>query len=132
MKKLLFALFALAVMMGSASLNAQSFSMAAEEEEEREIPLIPAGPVEGGPVARGVITSPASAYINSNVITISFNQEQPSASVSVSSTSDGVNVYSETIYSPEFITINLSSEDAGEYHLEIEAGGLRLSGNFAL
>lgn len=130
MKKLLFAFFALAVIMGSVSLNAQSFSMAAEEE--REIPLVPIGSKEGGPVARSVITSPASAYINSNVITISFNQELPSASVSVSSTSDGVNVYSETIYSPEFITINLSSEDAGEYHLEIEAGGLRLSGNFTL
>lgn len=130
MKKLLFVFIALAVIVGNVSSH-NSHSMKSGDDE-REIPLFPSTSGEGGPVARGVITSPASAYINSNVITISFNQELPSASVSVSSTSDGVNVYSETIYSPEFITINLSSEDAGEYHLEIEAGDLRLSGSFAL
>lgn len=133
MKKLLFVLFALALVLGDAPLKAHSLANSLKDkDEEREIPLDPCGSLEGGPITRGVVIQAANAYLNDRVITVVFNQELPSASVSVSSTSDGVNVYSETLYSPEFITINLSSEDAGEYHLEIEAGGLRLSGNFAL
>lgn len=128
MKKLLFALFVLVAIMGSTSMYAQSFSMAAEDE--REIPLFPGGPEEGGPAARSIIILPANAYINSDVISIVFNEEIPSVRVSVTNASTGEKVYSETHFSPELITVNLSSEETGEFILEIESANICLSGNF--
>lgn len=129
MKKLLFALFVLVAITGSISMHAQSFSMAAEEE--REIPLVPVGSKEGGPTARSIISLPANAFINSNVLSIVFNEDIPSVRVSVTNASTGAKVYSETHFSPELITIDLSSEDAGEFILEIESVSISLSGDFA-
>lgn len=60
MKKLLSVFFVLVVVMGSTSLHAQNFFLT--DDDEREIPLNPAGPKEGGPVARSIIIQPASAY----------------------------------------------------------------------
>lgn len=64
MKKLLSVFFVLVVVMGSTSLHAQNFFLT--DDDEREIPLNPAGPKEGGPVARSIIIQPASAYINND------------------------------------------------------------------
>lgn len=46
MKKLLSVFFVLVVVMGSTSLHAQNFFLT--DDDEREIPLNPAGPKEGG------------------------------------------------------------------------------------
>ena len=45
MKKLLSVFFVLVVVMGSTSLHAQNFFLT--DDDEREIPLNPAGPKEG-------------------------------------------------------------------------------------
>lgn len=68
MKKLLSVFFVLVVVMGSTSLHAQNFFLT--DDDEREIPLNPAGPKEGGPVARSIIIQPASAYINNDIVTV--------------------------------------------------------------
>ena len=66
MKKLLSVFFVLVVVMGSTSLHAQNFFLT--DDDEREIPLFPAGSKEGGPVARSIIIQPASAYINNDCL----------------------------------------------------------------
>lgn len=131
MKKLLFVFFVLAVVLGSASLHAQA-SFFLTDDDEREIPLLPSGSEEGGPVARSIIIQPASAYINSNVVTVVINREVPTANVSITNVSTGVRVCTETHLNPSLITIDLSAEEPGEYYLEIVLGEARLSGYFTL
>ena len=129
MKKSLFVFFVLAVVMGSISLHAQHFSMT--NDDEREIPLFPESSKEGGPVARSIIIQPASAYINNDIVTVVFNCDAPTASITITDAS-GVNVYSGTSINPTLITIELNATEPGEYHLEIELGEARLSGYFTL
>ena len=130
MKKLLFVFFVLAVVMGSTSLHAQNFFLT--NDDEREIPLNPAGPKEGGPVARSIIIQPASAYINNDIVTVVFNKDLPSASITITNVSTGAVVYSETYSMPTLITINVSAENSGEYQIEIVSDEIRLSGYFTL
>lgn len=129
MKKLAFVFFVLAVVLGSAPMHAQ-FISSAIDDDEREIPLDPLGPKEGGPVARSIIIQPASAYLNSDIVTVVFNKEVPTASVSVINVSTGENVFLETRFSPELITLDLNAKDPGEYYLKIEMGETQLSGYF--
>ena len=114
MKKLLSVFFVLVVVMGSTSLHAQNFF-----------------PKEGGPVARSIIIQPASAYINNDIVTVVFNCDAPTASITITDAS-GVNVYSGTSINPTLITIELNATEPGEYYLEIELGEARLSGYFTL
>ena len=130
MKKLLFVFFVLAVVLGNAPLQAQFVSIVGDDE--REIPLDPAGPKEGGPVARSIIIQPANAYICNDVISVDFNREMPSVSVSITDASTGVTVCSETYFNPTLVTIDLSAKDPGQYYLEIISGEVRLSGYFTL
>ena len=130
MKKLLFVFFVLAVVMGSTSLHAQNFFLT--DDDEREIPLNPAGPKEGGPVARSIIIQPASAYINNDIVTVVFNKDLPSASITITNVSTGAVVYSEIYSMPTLITINVSAENPGEYQIEIVSDEIRLSGYFTL
>ena len=130
MKKLLFVFFVLAVVLGNAPLQAQHFSMVGDDE--REIPLDPAGPKEGGPVARSIIIQPAKAYIYNDVVSVDFNKEMSSVSVSIKDAFTGVTFYSETYFNPTLVTIDLSAKDPGEYYLEIVSGEVRLSGYFTL
>jgi len=127
MKKLLSVFFVLVVVMGSTSLHAQNFFLT--DDDEREIPLFPAGSKEGGPVARSIIIQPASAYINNDIVTVVFNCDAPTASITDAS---GANVYSGTSINPTLITIELNATEPGEYYLEIELGEARLSGYFTL
>ena len=122
MKKLLFVFFVLAVVMGSTSLHAQNFFLT--DDDEREIPLFPSGSEEGGPVARSIIIQPASAYINNDIVTVVFNKDLPSASITITNVSTGAVVYSETYSMPTLITINVSAENSGKYR-----AGRILSGN---
>ena len=130
MKKLLFVFFVLAVVMGSTSLHAQNFFLT--DDDEREIPLFPSGSEEGGPVARSIIIQPASAYINNDIVTVVFNKDLPSASITITNVSTGAVVYSETYSMPTLITINVSAENSGEYQIEIVSDEIRLSGYFTL
>ena len=127
MKKLLSVFFVLVVVMGSTSLHAQNFFLT--DDDEREIPLFPAGSKEGGPVARSIIIQPASAYID--IVTVVFNCDAPTASITITDAS-GANVYSGTSINPTLITIDLNATEPGEYYLEIELGEARLSGYFTL
>jgi len=129
MKKLLSVFFVLVVVMGSTSLHAQNFFLT--DDDEREIPLFPAGSKEGGPVARSIIIQPASAYINNDIVTLVFNCDAPTASITITDAS-GANVYSGTSINPTLITIELNATEPGEYYLEIELGEARLSGYFTL
>ena len=130
MKKLLFAFFVLTVVLGSISLQAQDrFSFA--DDDEREIPLDPVGSKEGGPIARSIIIQPASAYVNSDIVTVVFNCDAPTASITITNAS-GANIYSGTSINPTLITIDLNATEPGEYYLEIELGEARLSGYFTL
>ena len=129
MKKLLFAFFVLTVVLGSISLQAQDrFSFA--DDDEREIPLDPSK--EGGPIARSIIIQPASAYVNSDIVTVVFNKDLPSASITITNVSTGAVVYSEIYSMPTLITINVSAENSGEYQIEIVSDEIRLSGYFTL
>ena len=110
MKKLLFVFFVLAVVMGSTSLHAQNFFLT--DDDEREIPLFP-------------------SYINNDIVTVVFNCDAPTASITITDAS-GVNVYSGTSINPTLITIELNATEPGEYYLEIELGEARLSGYFTL
>ena len=132
MKKLLFAFFVLTVVLGSISLQAQDrFSFA--DDDEREIPLDPVGSKEGGPIARSIIIQPASAYVNSDIVTVVFNCDAPTASITITITNaSGANIYSGTSINPTLITIDLNATEPGEYYLEIELGEARLSGYFTL
>ena len=131
MKKLLFAFFVLTVVLGSISLQAQDrFSFA--DDDEREIPLVPVGSKEGGPIARSIIIQPASAYVNSDIVTVVFNKDLPSASITITNVSTGAVVYSEIYSMPTLITINVSAENSGEYQIEIVSDEIRLSGYFTL
>ena len=131
MKKLLFAFFVLTVVLGSISLQAQDrFSFA--DDDEREIPLDPVGSNEGGPIARSIIIQPASAYVNSDIVTVVFNKDLPSASITITNVSTGAVVYSEIYSMPTLITINVSAENSGEYQIEIVSDEIRLSGYFTL
>ena len=131
MKKLLFAFFVLTVVLGSISLQAQDrFSFA--DDDEREIPLDPVGSEEGGPIARSIIIQPASAYVNSDIVTVVFNKDLPSASITITNVSTGAVVYSEIYSMPTLITINVSAENSGEYQIEIVSDEIRLSGYFTL
>lgn len=114
MKKLLFVFFVLAVVMGSTSLHAQNFFLT--DDDEREIPLFPSGSEEGGPVARSIIIQPASAYINNDIVTVVFNCDAPTASITITDAS-GVNVYSGTSINPTLITIELKRNRAGRIHI---------------
>ena len=127
MKKLLFAFFVLTVVLGSISLQAQDrFSFA--DDDEREIPLDPVGSKEGGPIARSIIIQPASAYVNSDIVTVVFNKDLPSASITITNVSTGAVVYSEIYSMPTLITINVSAENSGlqlsECYVYDEAGVL--------
>lgn len=131
MKKLLFAFFVLTVVLGSISLQAQDrFSFAGDDE--REIPLDPSGPIEGGPITRSIIIQPASAYVDSDIVTVVFNKDLPSASITITNVSTGAVVYSETYSMPTLITINVSAENSGKYQIEIVSDEIRLSGYFTL
>ena len=130
MKKLLSVFFVLVVVMGSTSLHAQNFFLT--DDDEREIPLNPAGHKEGGPVARSIIIQPASAYINNDIVTVVFNKDLPSASITITNVSTGAVVYSEIYSMPTLITINVSAENSGEYQIEIVSDEIRLSGYFTL
>ncbi|MFR5759412.1 MAG: DUF3244 domain-containing protein [Bacteroides cellulosilyticus] len=117
--------------MGSISLQAQDrFSFA--DDDEREIPLDPVGSKEGGPIARSIIIQPASAYVNSDIVTVVFNKDLPSASITITNVSTGAVVYSEIYSMPTLITINVSAENSGEYQIEIVSDEIRLSGYFTL
>ena len=131
MKKLLFVFFVLTVVLGSTSLQAQDrFSFA--DDDEREIPLDPSGPIEGGPITRSIIIQTASAYVDSDIVTVVFNKDLPSASITITNVSTGAVVYSETYSMPTLITINVSAENSGEYQIEIVSDEIRLSGYFTL
>ena len=131
MKKLLFVFFVLTVVLGSTSLQAQDrFSFA--DDDEREIPLDTVGSKEGGPIARSIIIQPASAYVDSDIVTVVFNKDLPSASITTTNVSTGAVVYSETYSMPTLITINVSAENSGEYQIEIVSDEIRLSGYFTL
>lgn len=130
MKKLLFVCFMLAVVWGSNSLYAQHVSMASDDE--REIPLFPSGPEEGGPVARSIIIQPASAYSDDNAVSVEFKEEMSSVNIAIKDASTGAIVYSESYANPTLISIDLSAKEPGEYYLEIVSGEFRLSGYFTL
>lgn len=130
MKKFLFVFLVLTVVMGSTSLYAQCFSMTGEDE--REIPLDPSGPEEGGPVARSIIIQPASAYIDDNAVSVEFKEEMSSVNIAIKDASTGAIVYSESYANPTLISIDLSAKEPGEYYLEIVSGEFRLSGYFTL
>lgn len=130
MKKLLFVFFVLVVVLGNASSYAQNVFLI--DDDEREIPLDPAGPKEGGPVARSIVIQPASAYTYNDVVSVVFNKDMPSVSISITNVATGLTVHSETYFNPTLITIDLSAKEPGEYRLEIVSEGTQLSGYFTL
>lgn len=131
MKKLLFVFFVLAVVLGSNSLYAQHVSMVSNDDE-REIPLFPAGSEEGGPVARSIIIQPASAYVGNDAVSVVFKEEMSSVNISIKDASTGTTVHSETYFNPALITIDLSAKAPGQYYLEIVSEEVQLSGYFTL
>jgi len=130
MKKLLFVFFVLVVVLGNASSYAQNVFLI--DDDEREIPLDPAGPKEGGPVARSIVIQPANAYTYNDVVSVVFNKDMPSVSISITNVATGLTVHSETYFNPTLITIDLSAKEPGEYRLEIVSEGTQLSGYFTL
>lgn len=122
---------------GSITTNAQAAINASHpialtsyngDDPEREIPDL--GP-EDGPRTRGLF-EPVSAYLNDNVVTVSFGEDFSTATITITNTATGETVYAETCNNPINLNIDLSGESNGTYLIEIEADNTHLKGNFSL
>ena len=112
---------------GSITTNAQAAINASQpialtfysgDDPEREIPDL--GP-ENGPRTRSVTFESISAYLNDNVVTVTFGESFSTATIIITNTATGETVYSETSNNPINLNIDLSGESYGTYLIEIEA-----------
>lgn len=86
----------------------------------------------GGPHTRSVTFESVSAYLNDNVVTVSFGKDFSAATITITNTATGETVYAETCNNPINLNIDLSGESNGTYLIEIEADNTHLKGNFSL
>lgn len=113
------------------SIQAQeNESMTDYNNEEREIPLKNFKP--NGPINRSIIPQFAHAYLYNKVISVSFEEMMPSATIKIVQESTGDTVYSQEYMSPSTVTIDLNSMSAGIYRIEIVADDICLEGEFML
>lgn len=122
---------------GSITTNAQASINAAQpivltpDDTGRE--LLPEQDIQpgDGPRTRGLFES-VSAYLNDNVVTVSFGEDFSAATIIITNTATGETVYAETCNNPINLNIDLSGESNGTYLIEIEADNTHLKGNFSL
>lgn len=122
---------------GCITTNAQAATNASQpialtlyngDGPERDLPdLVP----EDGPRTRGLFES-VSAYLNDNVVTMSFGEDFSTATITITNAATGETVYAETCNNPINLNIDLSGESYGTYLIEIEADNTHLKGNFSL
>lgn len=86
---------------------------------------------EHGPITRSM-SQTAYAYLYNNVVCIGFNEELPTAIISIIKESTGEIVYIETYNAPTSISINLNEENNGNYLIRIEFDETFFYGSFAL
>lgn len=87
---------------------------------------------EDAPKTRSIIIQPAHAYLYNKVISISFEEIIPTASIKITKESTGETVYSQEYMSPTAISVNLTTQDSGTYYIEIVSDGICLEGEFTL
>lgn len=99
---------------------------------ERDFPEEPENEPGSGPHTRSVTFESISAYLNDNVVTVTFGESFSTATIIITNTATGETVYSETSNNPINLNIDLSGESYGTYLIEIEADNTHLKGNFSL
>lgn len=114
------------------SSECKAIALFIKNDPGREIPLNNDTDPEDGPFTRGVIHQPAYAYIDSNIITIVFEEAFSSSTVTITNETTGEAVYSETYNNPATLNIDLNGKSSGTYLIQIEADDTYLEGNFAL
>lgn len=87
---------------------------------------------EDAPKTRGVFTLPVQAYLYNKVVSVTFEEIMPSATIKIVQESTGDTVYSQEYMSPSTVTIDLNSMSAGTYRIEIAADDCCLEGEFML
>lgn len=86
---------------------------------------------EHGPITRSIFQT-AYAYLYNNVVCIDFNEELPTAIISIIKESTGETVYIETYIAPTNTSICLDGEYSGNYLIKIEFDDVLLYGGFSL
>lgn len=130
MKKLLFLLISLFAW--GVSTHSQESFKGTEIDLYRDIVKDNNTDPETAPKTRGIIVQPASAYLYNKVISVSFEEVMPSATIKITQESTGGTVYSQEHMSPSTVTIDLNSMSAGIYRIEIAADNCCLEGEFTL
>lgn len=85
-----------------------------------------------GPITRGIIPQPVSAYLHNNVLAVTFMDAYPVASITITNEVTGEIVYSEAYNNQINLEIELSNENNGSYLIKIETADTLLQGRFAL
>lgn len=85
-----------------------------------------------GPITRGIILQPVSAYLYNNVLAVTFMDAYPAASITITNEATAEIVYSETCNNQANLNIDLNGEGNGNYLIEIETDDTFLTGNFSL
>lgn len=130
MKKLLFLLIAFLAWGTSAYsqefINGMEISLYGDIKKDNNVDP------EDAPKTRSIIIQPAHAYLYNKVISISFEEIIPTASIKITKESTGETVYSQEYMSPTAISVNLTTQDSGTYYIEIVSDGICLEGEFTL
>lgn len=87
---------------------------------------------EDAPKTRGVFTLPVQAYLYNNVVSVSFEEVTPSATIKITQESTGDTVYLQEYMSPSAISVDLSLQESGTYYIEIVSDTISLEGQFIL
>lgn len=126
MKKLLFvfmAILAVSISAVAQENNAVPQEIPLEERDKSDEELIE---------PRSIIFQPITAYLYTNVVSVTFQKNFASVMVSVVNTSTGAVACSETVAYPTALTIDLTAVAAGSYYLVIETDENYWEGNFSL
>ena len=85
---------------------------------------------ETAPKTRSIIIQPAHAYLYNKVVSISFQEVIPTATIRILKESNGETVYSQEYMSPMKISIDMTLQDSGTYYIEIVSDTISLEGEF--
>lgn len=140
MKKILF-LAVFMLMVCETTISANSFlpyqeivlvqSMTDKDEDER--PIKGMKEITDGPKTRSLIGQTVHAcLLDNNTLSIVFQNAVENATISIISTDNEATVYWESYNYPTEITIDMSSEQRGDYTIEISTDCTTLTGDFIL
>ena len=128
MKKLLFLLIAFLAWGTSAYsqefIKGMEISLYGDIKEDNNVDP------ETAPKTRSIMIQPAHAYLYNKVVSISFQEVIPTATIRIRKESNGETVYSQEYMSPMTISIDMTLQDSGTYYIEIVSDTISLEGEF--